>query len=891
MAGEQNTGEHSKIDARVVSLCSREVQTLPPFKPHGAEMFTYYDLICVDKVDVDNRPPLAAAYGHAVEMNKQIPKDSPEFRQAHLVFTDIRTTDSRKKYGYTEEEIESFWNNSEKDPIFFMTMLHLGRKVKFQTAIDRIKAIMRDRRHLIYFSFDYSDLILFFRGNCFKEYAKLIFQVDYHRQSPIVVDSITLYSFVWQYCNTEEESFIAHYRIGVTDYNYAKRSIKAIQKAHPNTIATWSLGRQDVGLFCGEATLLWIKDVYNVITKKKRSSQKMIHWCTTRDLSILIPVPQKSAIAGHTESVIEITTARIVLGEKVNSFTKAYENCCDRLRVKADSVWLNWLADSCFLAATFFDNKMSFNMGVCLVPQFMDMFEYMTALFEQNCFDIGNMKQARSGMSSFFSNILTLIDSMNHSNRQSVQAPSFHMMAFDMPPQIMAFYTAVARLLINVFCDDKHFYGFTISPQFTQELTVKSLALQDVMPGDQFISINIGERSLYNLQMTTEVMVHEISHFVGEQNRCREIRKEYMLKCALHRLISFISNDVVKRIYGDSLPLLKISVLDKYAAVEELYKKLIAYEPDYNPDVNVYTAQVEEDIVALPRRLLSNPGLSNSFFDVVCRRILPTTADEQAQESLIKLAEAMDIGIPSAQMIKLSGEGDEYCQSAYWREVERIVRVQMQELCCAELRRRVKSGKPVLAEEDEELSMRPQYLELTLAAQLRHLFQETFADLQTTLLLNLSWKAYYNYLRPADNADSDICVRVLAMVHTLAETRVWDVNDIKDFLSDVNNKPIPKVKDLADLHPLFSANDYSDKNVDPIYVYYMTKYLSACKHQIDKSFAEAQNKEDSYRYLSRIRKVHAALSDGVSVLQMQEAVTELISDYKGYTETRLSMTN
>lgn len=878
----------AKIDARAVFLRSREIQTMKTCD-NSMDMFSYYDSINIVKIEGLGDQPLSTAYDFVVKYHKnhklELRDENPEhaeFQQSLLLFTDIKDESDDRIIGYTKEQIEEFWSNSDEEPILFMTMFHLGREAELNDVFVKISESFIGRRHLIYFGFDYSDLILFYRGNSFQDYTDRMFRIDYQVAEPLIVDSITLFSFDWQYCNKATETFMADFRIGVNDYTSARAAIEEVKMLFPSTVFMWTLGRSDIGLHNTEANLSWIKAVNDILSVESNSSR----WCTTRQLNIFTRVPENSQINGHTETAINISRIRTVLAKKSEAFKNVYVKCCTRLEVAVDYVWLNWLSNASLMASTFFDNKMSANMGICLVPQFLDLFEYETRLLDREDLDIGELKEARLGMSSFFTSILTLIDSMNQSNRQSIQAPAFRVETFDMPPRIMAYYTAVSQLLINSLRDDTDgdgiLYGFAISPQFTRVLKAQSLARQNVLPNDQFILIGIGERSLYTLQLTTEILTHEIAHLVGETRRCREKRSSYMLKCALHCIVSRVYRRMCTQIgheYG--LQWEEFTALDKAKTVKTLYDALINSNSEYAPSANHYANKVSKLIDALPNELLHNPSLNQALFDAVWGFMFPQWAnkeavheDNDANEILNRLVTS-EITLPELTDCEAT-----YFERLHKEEIIRLINIKLRDSFDSELERMCIG--PVYAYDGTDLS--PKYLELTLSEQIRYLFQETFADLQTVLLLELDWEDYYNYLDLKSETNSDMTVRILALIQALTAS-TWNMDSIAEYMDSNENKSkvIPPVKALINFRPLHDGEEYSRHDVDPLYVYYLSRYLNDCKESTIQSFSPDS---PNFIFVKKVREIHKALEGGTSVMSMEKAVLCLIREYKEHIENR-----
>ena len=148
---------------------------------------------------------------------------------------------------------------------------------------------------------------------------------------------------------------------------------------------------------------------------------------------------------------------------------------------------------------------------------------------------------------------------MNHSSRQFIQTPPFRTMAFSIPPKLMAYYTAVGHQILLALQDDPdNHYGFMIAPSFVRNLEVVSIAVKELTDKDQMLSIAVSEPALYSLQQTTFYLVHEFSHYLGQKNRMRDERKDYLLKACIHNFLWYALGDFLEALTSEMDGMLQI---------------------------------------------------------------------------------------------------------------------------------------------------------------------------------------------------------------------------------------------------------------------------------------------------------------------------------------------
>jgi hypothetical protein len=105
--------------------------------------------------DLLTESPLAQAYQHSLKLSR----DSKPPRQEILAFANF--SDTEQAYA------ERFWSD-QTQPVFFMTLLNLGPHADLSTVEARIHSIF-DAQTLVYFTFDYNDLVIFHKGSSFSE--------------------------------------------------------------------------------------------------------------------------------------------------------------------------------------------------------------------------------------------------------------------------------------------------------------------------------------------------------------------------------------------------------------------------------------------------------------------------------------------------------------------------------------------------------------------------------------------------------------------------------------------------------------------------------------------------------------------------------------------------
>ena len=899
--------KNAEVDARIISFYSRDTDRAPvkARDEYQHEMLEYFDVLEV--APADRELPLLSAYQQYRSSMGQ--EEYISSRQVLFAFTDV-VPDSGSD-GFTREEIKTFWEcNSE--PVLFTTLVNVENEGNLQELIQRIHSSYPEGKYLIYYTLDYCEVVIFLKGNSFHQCAELMFNLDYGTEpemedssSALLVDSITLCSLVNGFvCKNQEslekEDFGAYLRFGVADAGLMESFCDELKKltkelSNVDLSKNWTLGRYDIGVFNPKANLKWVIEANKLTDKIKRiseaeNSSDSIPWYTAHTCSILIKpnkIRYRGRISFHNADCQKL---KRYMDRVRECFEATYTKTCKKLNIPADAVLLRWMREASTQAISFLGSNMMTDLGICLVPQFLDFFEYAWQLWNDDIVTNEQREQAEECFSTLFTNVSVLVDSMNHSSRQFIITPSFRTVAFEMPPKIMAYYIAVTHRLIDVFQDqDENLrYGFTISPKFARELDVRSLVLSEQMGGNQFLTIGIGEECLYRLQHTTVVLAHEISHFVGTSGRNRELRKTYIFMAELQSILMDLAeqlnkalveyyNDLQKKTGAKMLEpippsgLVYVSWKSLKAEAQELLELLIACDESYqSKDTHIYAKEVLLLLQKIPYHLC-NPALSDALFHFLWELLV------------IDFKGTTNLGRAMAQIELYYNNSNSRAQE---EEKEKKKADDLPKPLEYSVNKRILS---VFA----KFHVRPIFLQILKdyaeqygitstgnpprVKQTCDSFSEAYADLQAVLLFNLKWQAYCNLFRHPDRTLPEIVQpRLLAMRLALfSDQKRWQTEKDDEF-----SQAIRKIEALADTLQACGNNMeawckvLAAHAIDPSTVYYLVQYLTMCKKDIQAHF------ENSKEQVGELLDIYEELSDAHGARQLVSSMMKFIATYR-----------
>lgn len=854
-----------QLDTRILSLYSRDSRQEKFNRLDDGQYysFCYYDAIETVKAMCNSEgacPSLLSAYETAASDEGRLYAS----RQFLLAFADIREEDEQLSGGgsyYTEKEVQTFWEDKEK-PVFFVTMVNLRDNLCLDEALSKIHNIFKGQQHLAYLTFDHCDLILFGRDNGFSDYANKIFQLNYG--TDLVEDSITLYSFNTRAKVESDERFGVYLRFGIQDYAEAIRFVKDYEE--PETVVGRLLGRNDMGLFNKDADMPWLKAL---IEKTLNCPQR---WYTTYELSVLIQIPDGepswTAASGNAPKQPS-NGIKERMDVALNSFLESYRN--GPAGMEEDPVWTHWLSRTSALAVTLYEDRLAMDFGTCLVPQFLDLFSYADRLLRSKSLSPANRENVWDIFSAFFSSTSILMDSINHSSRQFVQVPSFGSVSFEAPPKLMAYYTAITHALIEVFRDDDYTYGVAFCPEFVSTLKVTSYADQDISQ-DEWLTISVGERSLYTLRSTTETLGHEISHFVGGDNRCRDVREAYARRVGLANLAAQTLSRICERLAkycGKESP---FNVKTQWSEIYTLVNKLMdGLEKSYLPEWSegeLFSRFLRNRLSSLPDVLLVVPDLTNTLEEWLYGLLLRETGEVMP---LLAKRCAQKIGGPEA----IPQESSQPIYRAMAKEL--IHGLLIQELKgLYEYYREIELGEEAPMYDGSAPSSTPDWI--------CYMFSEAFADLQMILLFNLSWQDYQTlFLQDKTRLSAQDCPpRMLAVTRALVSAGKWTVDSVQTFEGPESLSHFGEAVSLnlfpeehtteADIGARFLQRAGFETDI----IFYLSEYLKVCCKKIESAF----QKPGKVNRVKELRAVHDLLSEKRSAYELEIGLIRFIDNYR-----------
>lgn len=793
-----------------------------------------------------------------------------------------------------QERIRQFWDEME-NALFFVTMVNVRLDGDLETAVKRIRQIYdkegSEGKYCIYYTLDYNEIIIFYKGNTFRDYSKLVMLLNYSKNPGApnpVMDTITLCGFGRHENYTSEETFDAYLRMDVIDYTKAKEYLDQYIASHNGVPQKrWLLERNDIALWLPHVGLKELYDLYAAYTNLS---------ITTLDLSILIePDPEveealieKEALSQEDPAAAPAADSSLllnrlnVLADKIRMLDG---ELTDVLKLATGAVIIRILYDINALISDIDNAKLAEDLVVVLLPQiegFVDYINRVCHIIRDESIPIPkkNIPYAlQLCWDAFYLNITALINNTVHSDRKFIQIPHYETASFEMPPKIMAYYSLVTHRIKSIFNDlgeDVCCYGIMLSPKLVDELEVEPFALREIGEPHQIISVNISEQMMYQPRRTVAILGHEIAHFVSNDPRCREER--------LKQILGYYIDSVLQKMFAIYLELLGSGenegvgeTLDRYFTADsrrafcmemaggilEEIKEFPAFpvqnggnaETEAHRDPPFSMRKVEQELEILPKRIFNNNERREAVFQYF---IFPETEDGRPLyfQSVLRRIR-MHTGLPDGMLKETAA-------------IPPVVRAQAKR--CAET-------QFLNALEQFPCFWNPGRVLKEFRDNQGYLFSEAYADIAMIVLFAMDAGEYARLFIQGKKDDPIEATRLIAVMRTLKGRPGWDED----------SEPVPcggagwEGKIAAYTSASLSRNASSLKSIlseerlDAVLISFLVPYLKRCVSGLEALV----NREGKRKEVEQLRKAYREVDLDKSAQKSLAAIMKMEAEEIG----------
>lgn len=625
------SNENNKIDVKIISLKRwnfPQTKSLYSTDPnlqikHGDFVsFKSHHFIDIIDVDAENESPFLMAYNEIKKLRTERNKNGNH--------EEVYTVQNIAILG----EKNNFWE--EKADIMYVTFIQLANiDQAYSSTCKEIKKRISDSfkdkditsSFALYHSLDFSDLVLFTKNISYDDLVKITWDLSLIRSSNfnLIRDTFTMFSFRYEYLmdsfkkieNGENLNWFDNLSlsadISIPYLGTLENFTKYLQQEEFTFKIEKILGRYDVRIttnkLSGEKVLkfLYALDKYGAKGQDVSFGGYEIVFLTENET--IIPKANKAPSNRFlnnisTESIIQQNINEI---EKMSSSNYIYETLHSIIALQK-----NGFADE-FL--------------ISILLSFVGFIKI-----------VGNESESNVEImaSEYFNAINTLSLCTMHSERQFIQSPAFNVNFFDVPPRLLAFYTAISNEIVTLLngTKDKTDYYFIIVPDFREDIHIKIIGNKEFSQSEACLGIiHLSEKYFYDPINAIALLTHEIAHYVG--NRNRRSRAEHIFKTALFSLFSengLIDKDTpyenIKN--EDSLVCLLINETSQY-----MMNNFSEIFPEENGETKFYLRDIERyfEIIGYCTSLFT-AGINQEKIKVLWRNCLKKNYDNLNEQEL-----------------------------------------------------------------------------------------------------------------------------------------------------------------------------------------------------------------------------------------------------------------
>lgn len=579
--------------------------------PYGfvcAGCYDAFDISTIIPSDINN------IYGHI-----QKDKDSDEYKGIYadrriIMFRNIDS--SGIKIDYQKSTIVSLINIDNS---------------KVEETIKSIREIFKkynaEEKYLIYYSFDYSDLVIVAQDIELNVFNSVIFDLNYCDTCEYVRDTFTMYGIPKEKAksinknlkialessfnvSSSQHEYIADFYLDVTEVEVLDEIKKELEVyGILVNITDFSFGRNDfllslpfdndIHLIC---YLLVIEKLSITKDKSKLSINEIVLRTKTENKNKCI-IPKS-----YNRDLNKCNQLSDMLYSKFDKYVKAYEEIYLNRKYRASDYWepneiLVTIKEIVNSLIAFYKNGLAEEFLLCVLEPLISFFNYSIDFFEELdktkedyseevlLRNVELVKDYEEFLRMFFSRVQKLIHTTNYSDRRSLHINTFNSVYYDVSPKLLALYAMWAKEIAEEIGAER--YTFLMSPTFTNYISLECISTQ--RESSNIVTITIGEKLLYSPLKLRQVLYHEIAHYVGQYSldiRHRDIRKIFLIEIYLYNYFKEIFgkdwNDEFYEILSENLyeVLSSDCVLDgQFVATKKNYSEDIIISVVSIPDI------------------------------------------------------------------------------------------------------------------------------------------------------------------------------------------------------------------------------------------------------------------------------------------------------------------
>ena len=471
----------------------------------------------------------------------------------------------------------------------------IGRKLQYdvlQKKIEEENQKQNELQILVMQTFDTMDAVVLIQSNCLRELEKCLRKLENISQ---IVYLYTIVGEAQSYLNICSEKKI-ELKWNERDCNIEKKipllTLK-IASENPKKIRTIieskSIMETDINKYFKEADFKYMHGHHNVFIQFKNIPVKFL-------IFLLLPnglLSHENELFGTSIYNIEtdcLYDFDIADGERVQDtqvtddlpelLTDMYIKTVQKYLENENNTYVHNLVLILNALSQFEHFRMARDVYYLVFRAFNNfLMEFDKLSREKNDEKIDELNVEITKMIGYINSVVT---QSIHTDQNFLAIPGYSGISFWLPIKLTIYYQELAYKIIKIYREKKHQYDVMLVPELETKPYTKEKRIEGSENIIHTIIVKFGQRMLFQPSLHI-VLIHELSHYIGEEYRQRILRKNKMVE-----LMAFLT-------------------------VKLLFKGVIQENGSIQKEIDSYITNVQEKIEAFYLRKI-NKKCSNDYY-------------------------------------------------------------------------------------------------------------------------------------------------------------------------------------------------------------------------------------------------------------------------------------
>ena len=500
----------------------------------------------------------------------------------------------RNQYNKTYEQfIENY--KCKKYPYFGIGFVMMNDKLQYdvlQKKIEEENQKQNELQILVMQTFDTMDAVVLIQSNCLRELEKCLRTLENISQ---IVYLYTIVGVAQSYLNICSEKKI-EWKWNERDCNIEKKipllTLK-IASENPKKIRTIieskSIMETDINKYFKEADFKYMHGHHNVFIQFRNIPVKFL-------IFLLLPnglLSHENELFGtsiyniETDCLYDFDIADGERGQDTQVtddlpelLTDMYIKTVQKYLENENNTYLHNLVLILNALSQFEHFRMARDVYYLVFRAFNNfLMEFDKLSREKNDEKIDELNVEITKMIGYINSVVT---QSIHTDQNFLTIPGYSGTSFWLPIKLTIYYQELAYKIVKIYREKKHQYDVMLVPELETKPYTKEKRIEDSENVVHTIIVKFGQRMLFQPSLHI-VLIHELSHYIGEEYRQRILRKNKMVE-----LMAFLT-------------------------VKLLFKGVIQENGSIQKEIDSYITSVQEKIGAFYLRKI-NKKCSNDYY-------------------------------------------------------------------------------------------------------------------------------------------------------------------------------------------------------------------------------------------------------------------------------------